>query len=58
MATLADLAGDNPNIQTQLNEWRSARAANGEDPADWSAFRDHLMAIGAPDPGDQPDDWA
>jgi len=52
------MAGDNPNIQAQLDEWRNARSANGEDPADWQAFRDHLLAIGAPDPGGPPDDWA
>ena len=39
-------------------EWRNARSANGEDPSDWQAFRDHLSAIGAPDPGGPPDDWA
>jgi hypothetical protein len=59
MATLAELAEDNPNLQSQSDEWRSARSANGEDPDDWGAFREHLMAIGAPDPGDEvPEDWA
>ena len=57
MATLADLAAENSNIQQQLDEWRNARSANGEDPTDWEAFRQHLLAIGAPDPGvDPPED--
>ena len=51
MATFADLAADNPNIRAQYDEWRNARAANGEDAADYEAFRQHLIAIGAPDPG-------
>jgi hypothetical protein len=58
MASLADMAEENPNIQQQLDEWRGARSAAGEDPSDWEAFRQHVMAIGAPDPGDPPDDWA
>jgi hypothetical protein len=45
------MATENPNIQQQLDEWRGAREANGEDPADWEAFRQHMLAIGAPDPG-------
>ena len=51
MATLADLANENPNIQQQLDEWRAGRTAAGEDAADWEAFRQHVTAIGAPDPG-------
>jgi hypothetical protein len=58
MATLAEMAAENPNIQQQLDEWRAARSAAGEDPADWEAFRQHLQAIGAPDPGGAPDDLA
>lgn len=51
IATFADLAADNPNIWAQDDEWRNARAANGEDAADYEAFRQRLLAIGAPDPG-------
>jgi hypothetical protein len=51
MATLADMAAENANIQQQLDEWRAARTAAGEDASDWEAFRQHAMAIGAPDPG-------
>ena len=55
MATWSDMAADNENIQAQWEEWTAARSANGED-HDWGAFREHLMAIGAPDPGDAPED--
>jgi hypothetical protein len=53
----SELANDNPNIQQQYDEWRQQRQNNGEDGADWKAFRQHVMAIGAPDPGeDAPED--
>ena len=59
MSTFEGLAQDNPNIRQQFDEWRDQRAANGEDPTDWGAFRDHVMALGAPDPGGvPPDDFA
>jgi hypothetical protein len=29
------------------------RAQNGEDPTDYQAFRQHVIALGAPDPGEQ-----
>jgi hypothetical protein len=51
--TLADLRTDNPNIDQQLDEWRMLRRQRGEDPNDFGAFRRHLLAIGAPDPGEQ-----
>ena len=58
MSTLAKLAEDNPNLPQQLSEWREQRSANGEDASDWNAFREHVMAIGAPDPGEeQPQDF-
>jgi hypothetical protein len=58
VATLADLEADNPSITQQLEEWRRQRAANGEDPNDYAAFRQHLLAIGAPDPGEEaPEDF-
>ena len=56
MSTFEGLAQDNPNIRQQFDEWRDQRASNGEDPTDWGAFRDHVMALGAPDPGDVPPD--
>jgi hypothetical protein len=52
MATFAELSADNPNIRGQYDEWAALRSQNGEDPTDYQAFRQHLMAIGAPDPGD------
>ena len=56
MATFDELAGENPNIREQYDEWRDARAQNGEDPTDWDAFREHVGALGAPDPGGRPPD--
>jgi hypothetical protein len=53
MATFADLEAENPNIRAQYDEWREARAAAGEDPTDYAAFRQHVIALGAPDPGEQ-----
>ena len=59
MATFADIESDNPNIRQQAEEWQAARRQNGEDPNDYQAFREHVMAIGAPDPGeDEPEDFA
>lgn len=54
MTTFVDLEGDNPNIRQQYEEWRDQREQAMEDPNDWEAFRQHLLAIGAPDPGEQP----
>jgi hypothetical protein len=53
MATFQDLAAENPNIRQQYDEWREQRAQNGEDPTDYQVFRQHVIALGAPDPGDQ-----
>ena len=54
----SDLTTDNPNIVQQYEEWRQQRQQNSEDATDWSAFRAHVMAIGAPDPGESaPDDF-
>lgn len=59
MATLADLASDNPNIEEQLAEWQEQRQASGDDAYDWEAFRQHLQDLGAPDPGSEaPEDFA
>jgi hypothetical protein len=52
-ATFSDLSDDNPNLRSQYDEWREARAGAGEDPTDYSAFRQYVMDIGAPDPGEQ-----
>ena len=53
MARMKDFEADNANISQQHKEWRQQRTDAGEDPSDWSAFREHLMAIGAPDPGEE-----
>ncbi len=53
MATMAELEEQNPNIRQQLVEWRLARVNNSENPFDYEAFRQHVVAIGAPDPGEQ-----
>ena len=58
-ATLSTLQQQNPNIRGQVEEWQRQRAANGQSPADWEAFRRHAMAIGAPDPGqEEPQEFA
>ena len=52
-ATLSELQQQNPNIRSQIEVWQRERANNGQSPADWEAFRQHAMAIGAPDPGQE-----
>jgi hypothetical protein len=56
MSTFAELESENANIRQQYDEWRDQRSAASEDPTDWGAFREHVMAIGAPDPGGRPPD--
>jgi hypothetical protein len=53
MTSFQDLTAENPNIRDQYDEWRGARSQNGEDPTDYQAFRQHLLDLGAPDPGEQ-----
>jgi len=53
MATFQDLSAENPNIRDQYDDWRGQRSQNGEDPTDYQAFRQHLVDIGAPDPGQE-----
>lgn len=58
MTTFAELEQANPNIRSQYDDWRQQRADRGEDAGWWPSFREHVMALGAPDPGDvPPDDW-
>ena len=52
MASFQDLSSENPNLRSQYDEWREARLQNGEDPTDYAAFREHVIALGAPDPGE------
>jgi hypothetical protein len=53
VATFEELAADNPNIRDQYEEWRTLRSDAGEDATDYQAFREHLINLGAPDPGEQ-----
>jgi uncharacterized protein YjbJ (UPF0337 family) len=48
---IEDYEKENPNVRQQNDEWRKERVARGQDPNDAEAFRQHEMAIGAPDPG-------
>jgi hypothetical protein len=41
----------NPNLMQQVAEWKAERVKNRQDPNDYSAFRQHEVAIRAPDPG-------
>lgn len=52
-ATLSELEQQNPNLRGQIEEWQNERTRNGQNPTDWEAFRQHAMAIGAPDPGQE-----
>jgi hypothetical protein len=53
MANFNDLMAENPNLRQQYDEWRELRGQNGEDPTDYQSFRQHVLALGAPDPGEQ-----
>ncbi|MBV9132227.1 MAG: hypothetical protein JO020_07145 [Chloroflexi bacterium] len=52
MPTFDELAATNPDIRAEYDEWRDQRAASGEDPTDYQAFRAHVIELGAPDPGE------
>jgi hypothetical protein len=52
MPNFETLAEQNPNIRAQYDEWRELRTQSGEDPTDYQAFRQHVMSLGAPDPGE------
>jgi hypothetical protein len=55
---LSRLAEENPNIGQQLHDWQVARTQANEDAYDWSNFRSHALALGAPDPGeDEPGEF-
>jgi hypothetical protein len=58
MPNISDLRQHNAHIQEQMVEWKQQRFANGENPIDWVAFRNHLEQLGAPDPGEHaPDEF-
>jgi hypothetical protein len=52
-AALSELEQQNANIRSQIETWQQQRIDNGQAPTDWNAFRQHAMAIGAPDPGQE-----
>ncbi|TAK36701.1 MAG: hypothetical protein EPO21_01735 [Chloroflexota bacterium] len=49
--TLETLDLANPGFRQQLEAWQQARLGNGEDPHNYASLRQHLLSIGAPDPG-------
>ena len=58
MATMAELRQANEGIEAQMREWKQQRFANGENPMDWVAFRQHVQQLGAADPGETaPDEF-
>jgi hypothetical protein len=50
-ASIEDLEAANPNVRSQYVVWNVLRTQRGEDPFNYQDFRQHLMGIGAPDPG-------
>ena len=58
MPTMDELHAANANFEEQMTTWRQQRYADGENPLDWTAFRQHLRSIGATDPGEAaPDEF-
>ncbi len=53
-ASIKEYKARNPNAEAQMWAWKGQRIARFEDPKDWEAFRQHLVAINAPDPGPTP----
>lgn len=52
MATFDQLLSQNPNLRAQYDEWRAAREQAGQDPTDYQSFRQHVISLGSPDPGE------
>ena len=50
--TLEQLVADNPTLRQQLADWQRARIESGQNPNDYAAFRQPLVALGAPDRGE------
>ena len=58
MPTLEELRAENEAIEQQMQDWKRQRFANGENPMDWVAFRNHVQQLGAQDPGElAPDEF-
>ena len=51
MARMSELEQQNPNIRQQMEEWQQQRLQNKELSRRWEDFRQHVIALGAPDPG-------
>ena len=49
--SVAPFAQAHPELEETLRQWRRDRQANGQNPNDGNAFRQHLIASGMPDPG-------
>jgi hypothetical protein len=49
--SLDDLEAASPGMVRTILDWQRARYRNEEDPNDYAACRDHLLAIGVRDPG-------
>lgn len=49
---LQECIAQNPNFYEQMRDWQNQRLWKGENWNDWNAFKAHLVAIGAPNPGD------
>lgn len=41
----------NPNLPAQLAEWQRLREERGQDSCIWAMARAHILALGAPEPG-------
>src|SRR5262249_50311481 len=48
---IGELEHRNPNIRSQLSDWKALQSNGGLDPLADPGFRTHELAIGAPDTG-------
>ena len=48
MPTMDELQATNANFEEQMTTWRQQRYADGENPLDWTAFREHLRSSAPP----------
>ncbi len=55
--TMQEIFADPSRVQ-QVQDWQAQRRASGQGPYDWAALRQHVQAIGGPDPGQrEPEDF-
>ncbi len=50
-ALLQSLIAANPNFESQMRDWQAQNRREGGTGQNWAAFRQHQIAILAPDPG-------